>query len=565
MKPRIRERARTHVPALLLGFALAPGCGAPATETPAKGPDEPATTTTAAKAGCAVLSINDTYRIESLPRDRGGMARVRTLRKELEKKHPDLVVLHAGDLLFPSLLSNMYKGRQMIDAMNRLDGREGRDERLFVVLGNHEFDKEDPNVLTARLGESEFRWLSSNVHFKVNEQNKPAVTWPEGKVLPRTIVPCGALKVGIFGVTIGANAPYVASVHDPIEAARTQTAALRNEGADVVVGLTHLSMTTDHALLKRLGAEGPDVLLGGHEHQQQKAMVEGRGIYKADADAVSANVLTIDRSSGNLRISHEWVPLEGAAVPEDPEMNAWVDDTLRKHEEEYCAQQTPPAGAGCLGEVLGTAGEELAAEELEIRCFETNLGDWIVDLALGAFPDAKKRPEVAFVNSGSLRLGLNLPKGEPITRRRIEELFAYSAELRLLEITGETLQKVLNRSIEDWTGQGHFLQIAGFTFEHNPKEKTASKLTLLGAKPRTIESKDVIYAVTTAYLITPNVKGNQDGYTMLNPSMVVAKGPDLKQLVLNALDALKKQGQSLAPKVDGRIYNTNGKKGCQAL
>ncbi|WP_170319600.1 bifunctional metallophosphatase/5'-nucleotidase [Polyangium spumosum] len=544
--------------ALFASLLLASGCGAPAAEAPPKRPDEKAT------AACAILSINDTYRIESLPGGRGGMARVRTIRKELERQHPDLVVLHAGDLLFPSLLSRVYKGRQMIDAMNRLDGGEGDDGRLFVAFGNHEFDKEDPAVLSARLAESEFRWLSSNVHFKVDEAGKSAVTLPASKVSPRTIVPCGRFRIGIFGVTIGANAPYVAAIHDPIEAARVQTAALRKEGVDAVVGLTHLPMATDLALLEKLGDEGPDVLLGGHEHNRQKAMVDGRAIYKADADAASANVLRIDRTNGGLDILQEWIPLTSPSVPEDPDMKAWVDATLKKHEVEYCAKQNPPTGAGCLSEVLATAGEEIVAEELEIRRFETNLGDWVADLALGAFADRKKPPQVAFVNSGGLRLNLNLPKGEPITRRHIEELFAYPAELRLVEITGETLQKVAERSIEDWTGQGHFLQIAGFAFEHDPVKKTASKLTLLGKTPRKIEPKDVLHAVTIDFLVNPKA-GNQDGYTMLDPAKVIEGGPDLKLVVLDALSALEKAGKPLAPVVEGRICNTERKMVCRAL
>ncbi|MDC3952365.1 bifunctional metallophosphatase/5'-nucleotidase [Polyangium jinanense] len=575
MTPRIRDRARTHAPALLMALALASGCGAPATETPAKGPDEPvkttpttetttATTPPAPKTGCAVLSINDTYRIEPLPGGKGGMARVRTIRKELEKKYPDLVVLHAGDMLFPSLISQMYKGRQMIEAVSRLDGGPGQDARLFAAFGNHEFDKDDPAVISSRVAESEFRWLSANVHFKVDDAGKSAVNLPEGKVLPRTIVPCGPLKLGLFGVTIGADQPYIAAIHDPAEAARVQTAALRKEGADVVVALTHLSMTTDRGLLEKLGAEGPDVILGGHEHQKQKAAAGERVVYKADADAVSANVLTIDRSSGNLRISHEWVPLEGAAVPEDPEMKAWVDGTLKKHEDDFCAKtRNLPAGSGCLSEVLGAAGEDLIAEELEIRRFETNLGNWILDQALAAFPKEKKRPQIAFINSGTLRINLNLPKGEPITTRNIEELFAYPAILHLIEINGETLQKVVNHSIENWTGEGHFLQIAGFAFEHDTTAKTASKLTLLGAKPKKIGPKDVLYAVTIDYMVDP--KGKKDGYSMLGSAKVIAKGPDIKQVVLDRLAALKKENKPLAPKVDGRICNTERKGVCQVL
>src|SRR6187402_421908 len=89
-----------------------------------------------------LLAINDVYRIEGL-RDGsiGGLARVRALRKELEREAPDLLMLHGGDFLFPSFASRMYQGAQMVSAMNSLDGDpKGFDTRMFVTLGNHEFD-----------------------------------------------------------------------------------------------------------------------------------------------------------------------------------------------------------------------------------------------------------------------------------------------------------------------------------------------------------------------------------------------------------------------------------------
>src|SRR5262245_48049998 len=97
---------------------------------------------------CALLAINDTYRIEPSHDGTGGMARIRALRVRLESKYPDLVVVHAGDLLFPSFLSRAYLGAQMIDVLNRLDGSDDFDPRLLVTFGNHEFDDERPAVLS---------------------------------------------------------------------------------------------------------------------------------------------------------------------------------------------------------------------------------------------------------------------------------------------------------------------------------------------------------------------------------------------------------------------------------
>src|SRR5712691_3648623 len=51
-----------------------------------------------------LLAVNDVYRIEGVDGgQRGGLARLRSLRVELERTSPDLLFLHAGDLLFPSL------------------------------------------------------------------------------------------------------------------------------------------------------------------------------------------------------------------------------------------------------------------------------------------------------------------------------------------------------------------------------------------------------------------------------------------------------------------------------
>ena len=117
------------------------------------------------------MAINDVYRIEGLTEERkGGLARLRALRRQLEETH-DVLMLHAGDFLFPSFSSNFFHGRQMIDVMNLLDGRDATgaiDPRLFVAFGNHEFDASDcdrPAILRERVAEADFTWLASNIHF----------------------------------------------------------------------------------------------------------------------------------------------------------------------------------------------------------------------------------------------------------------------------------------------------------------------------------------------------------------------------------------------------------------
>jgi 2',3'-cyclic-nucleotide 2'-phosphodiesterase (5'-nucleotidase family) len=217
-----------------------------------------------------ILAINDVYRIEGLNDGKyGGLAKVRSLRAELEQKYPDLLLLHAGDMLFPSLLSKKYKGEQMIDMLNLLDNdSKAPDNRMLVTFGNHEFDDrklDDARTLKMRVEESQFRWLGSNIEFASGSDGRPLVE--ANNLVDSVIQESGGIKVGVFSLTTDDTRPeYVAEFAEPEITARRMTAQLRQQGAEVVVALTHLPIDEDIAVLRKLGADGPDLIIGGHEH-----------------------------------------------------------------------------------------------------------------------------------------------------------------------------------------------------------------------------------------------------------------------------------------------------------
>ena len=136
-----------------------------------------------------LLAINDVYRIDGVDLGTsGGLARVRSLRNELEREDPDLLLLHAGDFLFPSLLSRRYNGEQMIDILNLLDGNpQAMDPRMFVTFGNHEFDRNklnDATFLEKRVEESQFAWLGSNIVFKNGPNGRPLIEGENCNAVP---------------------------------------------------------------------------------------------------------------------------------------------------------------------------------------------------------------------------------------------------------------------------------------------------------------------------------------------------------------------------------------------
>ena len=503
-----------------------------------------------------LLAINDVYRIEGVEGGAaGGLARVRALRKELERESPELLVLHGGDFLFPSFASRLFRGEQMISVMNALDGDAAAfDPRMFVTFGNHEFERgkrADAPLLQSRVENSQFRWLGGNITFARGKDHTPLIA---AKNLSRSaLVLSGGIRVGIFGITIPMpGIQYVSDFAAEQATARELTARLRAQGAEVVVALTHLNASSDRLILEALGPFGPDLVIGGHDHEAMKIQVKGRWFLKADADARSATVVRLTRkASGSLLVEPEVRTLAGLSPAPDPQVQTLVNEWQARHSQAFCASAR--ASPDCLDEVYGRTRTDLGAEENQIRGRETSLGNWVADRMIAAFKSCGA--QVAFLNSGSLRINRDLSRGTEVTRRHIEELFAYPTPLYLLRLDGSTLLKVTDHSVRGWPGSGTWLQIGGFAFRHDTKGRTVSGLAWLDAGPsRSVLAADSVLAVTGDYLINPDI-GDQDGYQMLSRGQIVSdcavNGLDLKDLVIRDLKAAEPDG--IAPRVQGRI------------
>ena len=107
-----------------------------------------------ANAPVTFLQINDVY--QTAPVDNlGGLARVATIKRRLKDEGRTPFLVLAGDFLSPSVASSVFKGEQMVAALNAA----GLD---LATLGNHEFDFGD-DVLIRRMMESKWEWVVSNV------------------------------------------------------------------------------------------------------------------------------------------------------------------------------------------------------------------------------------------------------------------------------------------------------------------------------------------------------------------------------------------------------------------
>lgn len=411
--------------------------------------------------GFTILQINDVYRIEGIEkRSRGGLARLRSLRTSLEAEDRPVLVLHAGDLLGPAVMSKFLHSRPMVAALNRLDGRPDRfDDRLIATFGNHEFDEKSPELLLARLLESDFRWVSTHLQYKPwgEEQSRPFGHWLDN-VHEEILVDLDGVRVGLFGITIDdPERPWLDRTGEVDSAQRADRICqgirrLKKQGAQVLIALTHQEMDADLALLKRF--PDLDLVVGGHEHLAAREPAGRRFVTKADADAVTAYRIDVDVSSdGEVYAVPTLITLDSESeYTEDPDMAQFVEKMLKAFEDWYKGKYSQDLMAP-----VARARHELRGVEPAIRGEETALGNWLADVAR-----AEMETDVALIPGGSIRLNDNVPAGGHLTNYHLEGIFYFDSKLVRFELTCNQLLDVLRNSVSRAeAAEGRFLQVSG--------------------------------------------------------------------------------------------------------
>jgi 5'-nucleotidase len=468
--------------AALTAFALASCATVP--------PSRDAAPSRSAAARFKILQINDVYKIEGLESgNTGGLARVRTLRKHLESDGTPVLVLHAGDALYPSVMSKYLEARPMVDVLNLLDGDAAKEDlRMVLTFGNHELDNKTPNILNERLKESAFQWVSTNVRWC-----NPNCDQHFPKQTDAFEIELDGVKVSMIGLMYPLQKSYVQST-DPVAAALEIVEPLLLEGTDVIIAITHQDMSDDVKLLQQV--PGIDLVIGGHDHLYMAQQVNGEWITKADADAKSAIVYDVTVTpDGKVQTTPLRIALD-TTVAKDPEVDARVQKWLGELAEKLGGNET-----------LARTENLLEGVEPVIRGRESALGNLLTDIAR-----EQMQADVAVLAGGSVRINDNIVPG-PITTYDMEGIFYYTNTLVAFRVTGQQLLDMLRNSVSRVdAGDGRFFQVSGLSFTYHP---TGSAF-VVNAEDVTIGGRplDVTATYTVASIDYLYTSGTDDGYTL---------------------------------------------------
>jgi len=261
---------------------------------------------------------------------------------------------------------------------------------------------------------------------------------------------------------------------------------LSGEGAELIVGLTHQTIQADRDLLAR--EPRIDLLLGGHEHEAQDSTVSGRHVVKADANAVSAQFVTVWGEKGNWRQAVGLVPIN-STLPPDTVVGGVVaqwHDSLQK--------QLGPERTVARTTVAIDPSTSLS------RRRESMVGDLVSD-AMRSGTGA----DVALLNSGTLRLDNAIPAG-PISNHQLEGIFPFADQTRVVtfSLTGAGLRRILEHGVSNGIlGTGGFLQVSGLSFTFDPSKPSGRRVVgdirrSSGLKLRPEDSVRVAFGVYSA-------------------------------------------------------------------
>lgn len=454
------------------------------------------------------VQVNDVYEIAPISGGKaGGMARVATIKKELQRENAHTFLVMAGDFLSPSVYNSLsyqgkrIRGKQMIEAMNAA-------HTDLAIFGNHEFDITETE-LQERINESAFQWISSNSFHKKNGVSEPFEklsgnnnsVFPQTLILPLTDSDGTTVRVGFIGITLPFNKADYVDYSDPIITAEKLYNQIK-DSCDAVIALTHQFIDEDILLAQRL----PDlaIILGGHEHDMRFEKVGKVLITKAHANAKSAYTikLIIDKNKKTteavpvLKMLDETVMLDSST---DAVVKKWAD----------IANQNYSSLGFDARKIVLASGDSLDGRETETRAGSTNLTTLIPMAMAEACPESI----ISIINAGAIRLDdILFP---PITQYDILRTLPFGGPIREADIKGSLLLQTLEAG-EKNRGTGGFLHYYPIQYRPLQSDPTQGEWVL---NEQPVDTAKIYRVAFSDFLITGK-EANLGFLNKDNPAMI---------------------------------------------
>ncbi len=400
-------------------------------------------------------------------------AAMASLKADYEAQGAEVILADAGDYSQGTVYVSVHKGADAVAMMNAT----GYD---VATIGNHEFDYGYAQ-LAENMKAAKFKVLCADV------------LGADGKTIfdANTIIEKGGVKIGFFGLETPeaqtkANPKLIEGLKflagkdgkELYACADAQVKALKEQGADLIVCLSHLGIDgssepyTSYDLAKNV--KGIDFIIDGHSHSVITAGPNGEDIQSTGTAFANIGVITIDNATKKI-VGNE---LKGIWHKEKVEGKDVTVVDYKTRDEKVAA-----AAKAIIDPIDKAYGEKFAVSKVTLngakapdgnRDSETNLGDLITDAMLWKIrSDATIKVPVenvvAITNGGGIRATV---KAGDITKKDINTVLPFGNTLAVVYVTGAELLEALEASTFCTPESlGGFPQAAGLQFALKTYEK----------------------------------------------------------------------------------------------
>ncbi len=466
----------------------------------------------------------------------GGVAHLKTLLDRLRQQAggPNTLTLDGGDLWQGSATSLWTRGRDMVDASNRLG--------VDIMTGHWEFTYHQHELL-ANVQRFRGEFLCQNVrvketslfeddYFEMVDQFDGLGLHDEDEGLafqPYTMRDIGGRRLAVIGQafprTANANPQgfipdWSFGIREDELIALVETIQ-SEENPDAVVLLSHNGMDVDLKLAGRV--PGVDAIFGGHTHDGIPVPVEVSRpdggtclVTNAGTNGKFVGVMDMEIGEGKVNgLRYHLLPVFENLLPADPEMTTFVEGVRSAVYDEQVVESRSPKYQ-VHPERIGKTYTEILTEKLAIAdqlLYRRGnfMGTWDQLIC-----DALKHEYHAEVTlSPGFRWGTSVLSGEWIT---MEDVMAQTSmtygETYLQEMTGQALLEILEGVADNLFDPDPYLQsggdmvrVGGLNYTIDPSKPLLERITEARLDSGELLDREKSYRVAGWAVVGPHPEG----------------------------------------------------------
>ena len=390
----------------------------------------------------------------------GGFAHLKTLVDQLRAERPGALLLDGGDTWQGSATSLWTNAQDMVDAQIKLGvdimtahweftyGAERVQEIIENDLANAGLDFVAQNVRDTDFEDPVF---PAYVIREINGHNVAII----GQAFPYTPI---------------ANPRYMVpewsfGIRDMEMQERVEEA--RNEGAEVVIVLSHNGMDVDLKMASRVS--GIDAIMGGHTHDGVPQPIRVKDpdgnhtlVINSGSNSKFLSLLDLDVQDGKVKdFRYKLLPVFSELLPADPGMTAYIQSVREPYEQQ-------------LNEQLAVTEDTLYRRGNFNGTFDQVICDALMQ---------ELNAPIAF--SPGFRWGVSVLPGQPITFDEVmtQTAMTYGTVTRN-ELSGEQIKTILEDVADNlfntdpyYQQGGDMVRVGGLKYSLDPTEKIGNRIS----------------------------------------------------------------------------------------